>query len=264
MLAAWQCCGRDPVWCLVFRAASGIFGCVCTVVVSVRPGHAWPVVLVANRDERLARPWDPPAAWWPDQPDVIAGRDRLAGGTWMGVNRHGVMAAVLNRQGSLGPAPGKLSRGALPLLALRHATAASAARALEALDGGKWRGFNMVLADTSHAIFVRSQGRGHPQSWALPQGVSMVTSHDPNDLDSPRVARHLPRLAAAAPPEPDDWKAWRTILADKSGVAAEQLNVEQRAGYGTSCSSFLAWPASGAPLWLFAAGPPDQAVFAPV
>ena len=78
---------------------------MCTVVVLVRPGHAWPLMLAANRDERLDREWDPPGDYGPDYPGVIAGRDRSGGGTWMGVNRHGVVATVLNRQGSLGPAP---------------------------------------------------------------------------------------------------------------------------------------------------------------
>ena len=54
----------------------------------------------------------------------------------MGVNRHGVVAAVLNRPGSLGPAPGKRSRGELPLLALEHDLAAAAAAAIAALDAG--------------------------------------------------------------------------------------------------------------------------------
>ena len=48
----------------------------------------------------------------------------------MALNRHGVMAAVLNRHGSLGPAPGKRSRGELPLLALRETSAKAAAERL--------------------------------------------------------------------------------------------------------------------------------------
>ena len=63
---------------------------VCTVVLLIRPGHDWPVMLAANRDERLDRAWDPPAEHWPEHPDVIAGRDATAGGTWMGVNRLGL------------------------------------------------------------------------------------------------------------------------------------------------------------------------------
>src|SRR3954468_20582981 len=125
---------------------------MCTVVLLFRPGHAWPLVLAANRDEMLARPWDPPAAYWPDQPGVVAGRDRLSGGTWMAVNRAGVVAAVLNRPGSLGPAAGKRSRGELPLLAVAGAAAREAAAAIAALPAAEWRPFNVVVADRSGGV----------------------------------------------------------------------------------------------------------------
>ena len=237
---------------------------MCTVVLLVRPGHAWPVMLAANRDERIDRAWDPPAAWWPDRPGVIAGRDRTANGTWMGVNRCGVVAAVLNRAGSLGPAPGKRSRGVLPLLALEHASAAAAAAAVETLDAGAWRSFNLVLADNAGAIVLRGLGRGRPQACRIEGGVAMVTAHDPNSLESPRVARHLPRFGAATAPDQDDWRDWRTILADRLGDAGEQINVAPRAGFGTVCSSLLAISGAGAPHWWFAPGAPDKAPFAPV
>ena len=237
---------------------------MCTVVVLHRPGLAWPLVLAANRDERLDRAWDPPAAHWPDQPGLIAGRDATAGGTWMGLNRDGVVAAVLNRPGTLGPAQGKRSRGELPLLALRHASAQAAAEALVSLDAAQWRGFNLVLSDRQGAVFVRGLGHGHPQARPLPPGLHMITAHDPNDPDSPRVARHLPRFRAAPPPEPGRWDAWQAILSDRSGEAAAQLNVVPRGGFGTACSSLLALPEEGPPLWLFAAGPPDLAPFRPV
>jgi hypothetical protein len=235
---------------------------VCTVVVLVRPDL---VQLAANRDERIDRLWDPPAAWWPEHPGVVGGCDRTGGGTWLALNRHGVAAAVLNRPGTLGPAAGKRSRGDLPLMALEHATATDAAQALTRLDAGLWRGFNMVVADRTGAWFVKGLGHGQPQAQILPQGISMVTAHDPNDLDSPRTARHLPLFQATAP----TWDAWRPLLADRQGQAAEQLNVVPRAGFGTVSSSFLMLPSPSAdggddPLWLFAAGPPHQAPYKPV
>lgn len=236
---------------------------MCTVVVLCRPGHDWPVILVANRDERIDRPWDPPGAWWPDHPGVIGGRDRTAGGTWMAA-RGPLTAAVLNRPGSLGPANGKRSRGDLPLFAVGHASAAEAAEAMTGLDAGLWRGFHLVLADREGAYFVRGAGGGRPVAWRLPAGVSMVTAHDPNDLDSPRVARHLPRFRAAAEPSLSDWSAWRTILSDRDGGPAEQINVPARGMYGTVSSSFFAIPAMGDPVWLFAPGPPDEAEFTAV
>jgi hypothetical protein len=234
---------------------------VCTVVVLARPTH---VLLAANRDERLDRAWDPPAAFWPDHPGTLAGRDRSGGGTWMGMNRHGVVATVLNRPGTLGPAVGKRSRGELPLIALDHCTAAAAAQAIGNLDASAWRSFNMVLADRSGAFFVRSLGYGHAETEQLAQGVSMVTAYDPNDLESPRTARHLPRFQAAEPTGPDDWQAWRDILADRRGEAPEQINVTERGGFGTVCASFVSLPATGRPIWRFAPGPPHAAEFRPV
>jgi len=234
---------------------------MCTVVVLFRPGHAWPVVLVANRDERVDRAWDPPAAWWPEHPGVIAGRDRTAGGTWMGINAHGVAAAALNRPGSLGPAAGKRSRGELPLLGLAQTSAATAVEAIAALDASQWRGFNLVIADRAGASFVRGAGHGHPAAHRLTPGVSMVTAHDPNDPDSPRVARHLARFQAAAAPEPERWDEWRAILSDRSGPAGAQMNVVPRGGFATVCSSLLAIPRQGAPVWLFSNGAPHEAPF---
>lgn len=224
----------------------------------------------ANRDEKLDRAWDPPAAWWRDRPDVVGGRDREAGGTWMAANAAGVVAAVLNRPGSLGPAPGKRSRGGLPLLALEHATAEAAARALATLPAAEWRPFNMVIADRARAFFVRGTGIGRPEALPLPEGVSMVTALDPNDQSSPRTARHLPRFQAAVPPEPDrdDWAEWEALLADDGyGAAAgpaEALCVPPNDGFGTVCSSLLGLRRDGARVWRFAAAAPDRTAFTPL
>lgn len=226
---------------------------MCTVVLLSRPGTAWPLQLAANRDERLDRGWDPPGRYWPEQPDVVAGRDRTAGGTWLGVSDGGVVAAVLNRAGSLGPAAGKTSRGELPLLALRHPTAASAAAALQALDGSAWRPFNLVLADRLGAFFLRGTGQAKIDLVALAPGPHMATALDIDDPASPRTMRHLPRFAAAA------WSEWGRLLADRSGPREEQLNVSPEAGFGTSCASLIALGETVC--FRFAAGPPDQVEF---
>jgi uncharacterized protein with NRDE domain len=242
---------------------------VCTVVLLIRPGHKWPLALAANRDEMLGRPWDAPGPHWPLQPDVVAGRDRLGGGTWMGLNRHGVVATVLNRPGSLGPAPDKRSRGELPLLALMAVSANSAAATIEALDAGRYRSFNMVIADRTDGLFVSGMESGQPRVRPLSPGLHMVTAHDPDDLASARIARHLPRFRAAPAPDParEDsaaWEGWREILADDSGPADIQINVRPRNGFATVCSAFLALPDHGPARWLFAAGPPGTTPFRPV
>jgi hypothetical protein len=237
---------------------------MCTVIVSRQPGAPWPLLLAANRDERLDRPWDPPGAHWPAHPGVIGGRDSTAGGSWMAVNAAGVVVTVLNRPGSLGPAAGKRSRGELPLLALEAPTAEAAATLLCILDAGQWRPFNAVVADADSAWFVAGLGQGHATATALPPGLHMVTAHPPNDPASPRTARHLPRFASAPRPEPPDWDAWPALLADSQGEAGEMLNIPPLDGFGTLCTSLLALGPTGARHWLFAPGPPDRTAFAEV
>ena len=64
------------------------------------------------------------------RPRILGGRDELAGGTWLAVNRHGVVAAVTNRPSPAGRDPSKQSRGKLPLALARHIDAARAVAAI--------------------------------------------------------------------------------------------------------------------------------------
>ena len=177
---------------------------MCTVVILRRPGHPWPVIIAANLDELAGRPWRAPARHWPDRPEVVAGLDVLAGGSWLGVNDHGVLACVLNRHGTLGPALGKRSRGELVLEVLDHTDAADAARALAALEPDSYRPFNMLIADNRDAFWLAHRGDGRGVDLEpIPAGVSMLTAHDLNDRSgSPLTARYLDQFRAAPPPDP--------------------------------------------------------------
>ncbi|MDH3235766.1 MAG: NRDE family protein [Alphaproteobacteria bacterium] len=250
---------------------------MCTVVILRRPGHRWPVLIAANRDEMLDRPWSPPARHWPDRPDVVAGRDELAGGTWLGINDEGVVAAVMNRPGSLGPADDKRSRGELVLEALDHAEARAAGDALSHIDPQAYRPFNLVVADAGDAIWLRSDpdtGADRVEAFFLPEGLSMLTSHDRNDLHSDRIRTYLPRFEAAAEPDPDsdDWTGWDRLVASRDmgeiGGAPSAMNIVTEFGFGTVSCSLIALPALDAadagPIWRFAPGRPDEVPFAPV
>ncbi len=101
-------------------------------------------------------------------------------------------------------------------------------------------------------------------SWMLPPGLHMVTAHDPDDMASPRVARHLPRFRAAAAPVPPQWQDWVRLLGDQEGPREAALSVAPQGGFGTACASLLGMPAQGSPHWLFAAGRAGEAAFRPV
>ncbi|MSO91796.1 MAG: hypothetical protein EXQ86_00160 [Rhodospirillales bacterium] len=253
---------------------------MCTVVILRRPGHAWPLILAANRDEMSDRPWRPPGSHWPDRPDVVAGIDLLAGGTWLGLNRYGVVAGVLNRRHSLGPAPDTRSRGELPLEALDHASARDAADALVRLEPRSYRSFNMAIADADGAFWLSSRRgeEGVPpdegvRMFPLTAGLSMLTASDLNDeRASPRIHLYLPRFRSAPAPDPErgEWAVWESLLAsrDHSGNGPEgAMTVVTDSGFGTVSSSIVALPRrfeGKKPVWLFCPGRPSAAPFAPV
>jgi hypothetical protein len=249
---------------------------MCTVVLLRRPGHDWPLILGANRDEMLSRPWTAPGRHWPDRPDVVAGRDDLAGGTWMGLNDAGVVACILNRHGTLGPQHGKRSRGELVLEALDHADAADAAAALSDLSVHAYRPFNMVIADNRDAWWLALRdGAARVQAQRVPDGLSMFTAGERNDMGEARIAAYLPRFEHAAPPDPDAgaWHTWAGLMAatQSAGSPYHAMTFALDSGFGTSSSSLLALPSPTAaharrarPMWLFAPGRPDVTAYRPV
>ncbi len=224
---------------------------MCSIILSI---GAEGVFAAANRDEMTNRPWEAPAEYWPG---ICGGRDSVAGGTWLALNRHGVMAAVLNREGTLGPAPGKESRGGLPLRALQHASAAAGAEAIGALDAGVFRAFNLVLADAGGAFFIRGLGTGRPEILSLTQGVHMITAGEPDDMARPRIAKHLPRFQSAP------FAQWGRLLAGSPEDRVDQINIKasENGGFGTVCASLVSLAHGSVTEHMFAAGPPDIAEF---
>lgn len=255
------------------------------MVILRRPGAPWPLILAANRDERIDRPWRSPGRHWPDRPEVVAGQDELAGGSWLGVNDHGVVAGILNRRGTLGPETGKRSRGELVLEALDHADARVAADALADLDGRAYRPFNMMIADNRDGFWIRHAG-SLPRTGAvrgagdeveirpLPLGLAMLTAGDINDPSSPRARRYLPQFRAATAPDPDsgDWSAWEALMASREhdadagprGAMTIVTGGVADGAFGTVSGALIALPAVGSakkPIWRFCAGRPGAAPY---
>src|ERR1700724_2061513 len=198
---------------------------MCTLVILRRPDHDWPVVIGANRDEMIGRPAKPPGRHWPDRPEVVAGLDGLAGGSWLGLNDWGVAAAVLNRHGSLGPEAGLRSRGELVLEALDHADAVAAAAALSHLDPDAYRTFNLIIADESRGFWLRHAGGPRVELKPLKDGLSMIAAGGMDDLGTRRLELALPAFRAWPVPDPDrdDWSAWESLLGSTRAPPGEPV-----------------------------------------
>ena len=129
------------------------------------------------------------------------------------------------------------------------------------------------IADNRDAFWLRADGRTL-RATPLPEGVSMLTAGELNDPADPRIATFLPRFRQAARPDPEkgDWGDWQSLLASRVPEGARDreagLTFQLENGFGTRSSALIALPSmerSGIePIFLFAAGPPDQIPYSPV
>ena len=157
---------------------------MCLAVLALHALPGIPVLIAANRDEFHARPTRP-AAQWDDAPAVYAGRDGLAGGTWMGVTTSGRFALVTNFREPgkhLNPAP---SRGALVEDFLRGTATPAEYLAQTHASDQAYNGFNLIVGDTRQAWYLSNRD-GPPR--ALDPGIYALSNHL-LDTPWPKLAR---------------------------------------------------------------------------
>jgi hypothetical protein len=145
---------------------------MCTLVVAHRCLRNTPLAVAANRDEMLARPASGPRIL-PGAPRRLAPRDEVGGGTWLGLNEHGLFVGVTNRAGHL-PDPTKRSRGLLVLDALQQRDARSLSAALASLKPDEYNPFHLLYADAD-AAFVTWSDMARVSHQSLEPGVHVVT-----------------------------------------------------------------------------------------
>lgn len=139
---------------------------MCLIVFAWRPTHALPLIIAANRDEFHARP-SLSLSFWKDAPQIIAGRDLQAGGTWMGVGPDGRVAALTNIREPGAPV-GSRSRGELPERFLRSQLSPEAylTELMDQLE--HYSGFNLLVGDARELWHLNSR-TGTPEQ--LPVGI---------------------------------------------------------------------------------------------
>lgn len=123
---------------------------MCLVAIALDLHKRFPLVIAANRDEFFDRPADR-LAWWqtrPDAPQILGGRDRQAGGTWMGLTTQGRMALLTNVRNPARVDPAAPSRGAIVPLWLEGHLPPDKFWMRVALSG--YNDFNLVMADFLH------------------------------------------------------------------------------------------------------------------
>ncbi len=160
---------------------------MCTLAIYFQASDDFPVVVGANRDELYERPAAPPAPLATD-PWVVAGQDLVAGGTWLGVNRHDLVAGIVNRRSAMAPDPTRRSRGQLCVGVLRHASVQEAAAQVLRDPGTLYNPFNLLIASPVAASVIGNVS-GSMTETVLTPGLHLLTNLELNDAECPRIAK---------------------------------------------------------------------------
>lgn len=208
---------------------------MCVVSVAWNAHPRWQLVIAGNRDEFHARE-AAPLELWADDPTIIAGRDLLSQGTWLGVSRNGRFGVVTNIRNPDGPDPGKASRGALVTdwLAQSHVP--------DTLDS--FNPFNLLLGDQRDVHIVSNR----PTDFRKPLG------HGIYGLSNAIEGEHWPRkdrlnraVESWLNGEADDPAVLFDCLADAHIEHNDEHPIFIRNDvYGTRCSTILAVDHAGA------------------
>ena len=225
---------------------------MCLILVAHGFDARYRLVVAANRDEYFRRP-AAAADYWPDAPNVLAGRDLEKQGTWLGITLDGRWAAVTNFRDGESAQSDKISRGALVAAYLRGAPGTQAFMGSMESFADAYGGFNLLAGDGDGLYYFTNRRIGRV---LLGAGIYGLSNHL---LDSPwpKVERGKLALreALAAPGGPDQLietllaaLADRTFADDRSlpdtGIPKDWEKRLSAAficapGYGTRASTVL-------------------------
>lgn len=208
---------------------------MCTLALAFHADRRWPLVVAANRDERLHRPSEdwalraPPGA-----PRHAAPRDALAGGTWIGVGASGVFAGITNFHASPGhlPDPDRLSRGSIVSRVLSLPSAAAAREEAGRTDAARYNPFHLLVADATTAFLWWYDG-DQAALEDLGPGLHVATERSPHGRDPRGEA-----LRARWPVDPAPARL-RELLASHALPPGPGLCVHHGEIYGTRSSAIL-------------------------
>jgi uncharacterized protein with NRDE domain len=157
---------------------------MCLILLAIRKHPKYKLVLLANRDEYYERPSEV-SQFWEEVPHLLAGRDLIAGGTWLGITRNGRIAAITNYRDPSSVKAKAPSRGNLVSLFLSRAMEPNAYVDLIRNERDRYNGFNLILGKTDLLYWYSNRT---DRIVPLFQGVYGLSNHLLN-TPWPKVAR---------------------------------------------------------------------------
>jgi uncharacterized protein with NRDE domain len=193
---------------------------MCLILLAWHAHLEYPLVFAGNRDEAYERP-STPADFWKDAPHIFGGRDLEKGGTWLGITRSGLMAAVTNyRDGPAAKKEAPRSRGELTAGFLRGTDEPRAYLETVAPDSAHYGGFSLLVGNLERLYSFSNRGAGIQE---LPAGVHGLSNHLLN-TPWPKVTLGKQRVTALLKAgETELIKGLFDALADRVGAPEKDL-----------------------------------------
>lgn len=233
---------------------------MCLLAIQYRLLAEAPVLVAANREEYYDRVSHPPSIQ-SGKPRILCGTDDVAGGTWLGVNQHGLFVAASNRR-RLNPPMAPRSRGVLCREMLRCDSARGAVdMALEELSSGDFDGVNFVCADGESGWAVH--GGDELDVVPLEDGLNIIANRDLNDPRDERVAMARRLLTLQTLDSPVKFLAVASkVFARPPARAGRPSMIVRQKDRGTVSSTLVALgikPRDA--IYQYAPGPPDKSKY---
>jgi len=216
-----------------------------------------PVLITANREEYYDRKSQAPAIQ-SGKPRVLGGMDLVAGGTWLGVNQHGLLVAVCNRRKTF-PPQAPLSRGVLCRELSKCSSAQEAANlAYDELAAGQYDGVNYICADSRSGHVVH--GGDQLEVVDLHEGLSIISNNNVNDPRDERVIMAQRLLTLQQLDSPVKFLAVASKVFARSPSPPGRPSIILRGkDKGTVSSTLISLGAKPRDaIYQYAPGPPDQ------
>lgn len=233
---------------------------MCLLAVLYRLVPESPILVAANREEYYDRPSQTPSIQ-SGKPRVLCGLDQRAGGTWLGVNQHGLFVGLCNRRGNADPL-GARSRGLLAREVLRCHTARKAVdKAMEELMTHRYEGLNLVVCDAESGWVIHSDTE--QEVVPLEEGLNIIGSQDMNDPTDERVQLAHRLLTLQMLDSPVKFLAVASkVFARSPSPQGRPTMVSRGSDYGTVSSTLLALsPKPRDAIFQFSSGAPDQSKY---
>lgn len=162
---------------------------MCLILFAYKTHPKYKLVIAANRDEFYRRP-TAPAVFWEEDPQVLAGRDLQAGGTWMGINTSGKISLLTNYRDMSNIKPDAPSRGHLVSDFLKNKEGAAKYLAHLSSTAHRYNGFNIICGNAEELYYYSNYSESVHQIKAGFHGLSNALMN----IKWPKITKGIEKL----------------------------------------------------------------------